>query len=87
MNTTYETLLQNPKWLEKRKEIIVRDGNQCCCCGNKSDLQVHHRQYHIKSSTGEKKLPWNYKNKYLITLCKECHSKGHNKFKIPVFNI
>ncbi len=87
MITDYDILLQNPKWFEKRRIILERDGNKCSCCGNKNILQVHHKQYHKNVKTGEKQFPWMYENKYLITLCKECHSKGHEKFRIPIFNI
>jgi hypothetical protein len=87
MTTEYNTLLKNPQWFTKRNTILARDNNRCRCCGTKTELQVHHRQYHVVKRTGQKQLPWEYNNKYLITLCNKCHSVGHSKFKIPSFTI
>jgi 5-methylcytosine-specific restriction endonuclease McrA len=87
MTTEYNTLLKSPRWLEKRKIILARDNNKCRCCSATTGLQVHHRQYHVSKQTGQKKLPWEYQNKYLITLCEKCHTAGHEKFKIPSFTI
>ena len=42
-------------------------------------LQVHHKHY------VEGKLPWEYPNEYLITLCNWCHFELHQKQVIPVF--
>lgn len=87
MTTEYNNLLKSPNWFEKRNIILVRDKNQCQCCGSISNLHIHHRQYHADIKTGEMKLPWDYDNKYLITLCENCHSTGHSKYKVPTFNI
>jgi 5-methylcytosine-specific restriction endonuclease McrA len=83
----YNYLLKHPKWFEKRETILLRDGGVCVVCGSESNLQVHHRQYHINKRTGRYVLPWDYKPRYLITLCSNCHQKGHSKFKIPYFKI
>lgn len=82
---TYQELLLTEPWKRKREEILNRDKRQCCNCGAKGQLQVHHRQYHIHPVTGEKRYPWEYANVYLITLCDQCHMKGHQQYKIPVF--
>ena len=87
MKTSYEELLKAPQWKKKRGVILNRDNHKCRCCGSTNILQVHHRQYHITKKTGEKKDPWAYDNKYLITLCKACHEKGHKTYQIPQFNI
>lgn len=87
MTSEYYSLLKNPRWFEKRKIILRRDGNKCRCCKKSTALQVHHRQYHSSKRTGQLLPPWKYENKYLITLCEECHSAGHSKYKIPTFNI
>jgi DNA-directed RNA polymerase subunit RPC12/RpoP len=84
---SYEVLLQNPMWISKRESIKKRDNNKCKNCGSTSLLQVHHKQYHIISKTGIFRRPWEYNEKYLITLCSRCHHIGHIKFKVPVFNI
>lgn len=82
----YNELLQQPQWLLKRQEILKRDFHRCRNCGSKESLQVHHRQYHLKSD-GTKVLPWNYESRYLITLCETCHKNGHREFNIPVYPI
>lgn len=83
----YGTLLKRPEWSIKREMIIKRDGHRCRSCGSTNNLQVHHRQYHKFTATGDYKKPWDYKDQYLITLCLDCHRAGHKYFKIPVFNV
>lgn len=83
----YGELLKLPEWIRKRKLIIKRDGNQCVNCHSDSPLEVHHRQYHVYQKTGSFKRPWDYPNKYLITLCSVCHRAGHHKFNVPIFHI
>jgi len=80
----YGALLLKEEWKTKRKIILERDDHKCRNCGSESGLQVHHRQYHIDLSTGEKLSPWQYRGRYLISLCQECHSSGHKHYKVPV---
>lgn len=87
MDKTYNDLLLSPLWINKRKKILLRDKNRCRSCGNSKGLHVHHRQYHISKRTGEFKLPWEYLDKYLITLCENCHYSGHKRIKVPIFEI
>lgn len=87
MNTTYSSLLETPEWSQKRKRILKRDQGKCQNCGLTFSLQVHHKQYHINSYTGEFVAPWQYQDHYLITLCDKCHQNGHKHYKVPVFNI
>lgn len=82
-SATYGALLLKEEWREKRKIILGRDGYKCRNCSSDSALQVHHRQYHINLKTGEKLPPWQYNERYLITLCTQCHEAGHNHYKIP----
>jgi hypothetical protein len=42
-------------------------------------LQVHHK-YYIKD-----RLPWEYNDDALITLCQICHQDIHDKTEIPVY--
>ena len=64
-----ERLYEDPRWREKRLEILERDNHKCQICG--CDAQdVHHIKY-INSYNA----PWNIENDYLVSLCKECHSK------------
>lgn len=64
----YHTLLRNPKWQRRRLEIFERDGWRCRSCqDDQAELQVHHRWY----AAG--KMPWEYPDEVLLTLCKSCH--------------
>lgn len=81
----YITLLTHPSWFAKRNDILKRDKYICQNCGSIIELQVHHRQYHINKKTGQKRPPWEYNNKFLITLCKCCHQAGHKHYQILIF--
>lgn len=85
MNLDYNTLLKMPQWQNRRKKILERDRKKCRNCGATTSLNVHHRQYHIMEATGAWKDPWAYEDKYLVTLCCNCHKAGHEIFSIPVF--
>ena len=69
MKKSYSELLKSPEWQKKRLEIMTRDKFTCLLCGDKqTTLNVHHKEY-IKE-----KLPWEYPDKDLITLCECCHN-------------
>lgn len=55
-------------WKEKRLQALEYYQNQCCLCGSRFNLQVHHRHYKtlFKESMGD-----------LLVLCKYCHSNHH----------
>lgn len=59
---------------------MIRDSFTCQKCGCKRHLQVHHKRY-IKG-----KKPWEIEDKYLITLCRECHQKEHDIRPIKSFS-
>ncbi|HRI86197.1 MAG TPA: HNH endonuclease [Ignavibacteria bacterium] len=82
MNDNYSKHLRNPKWFAKRKAVLKRDKNKCRICGAGKNLVVHHRQYHIDKKCGRFINCWDYKMKYLITLCRRCHELGHKQFII-----
>ena len=83
---TYGALLFRPEWRLKREEILNRD--KCCViCYSILSLQVHHRQYHFIVRENKFKLPWEYTGNLLISLCENCHKRGHSKFKVPTINI
>lgn len=84
---SYIEQLSDSRWKAKREEIIERDHGKCVNCGQTENLQVHHKQYHINKWTGMHYNPWEYENKYLVTLCEKCHEWGHQHYKIPNFNI
>ena len=68
----YKKFLQNDSWIQKSNEIKNRDNNKCQKCFISKNLIVHHLKY-------ESFIPEETNNKYLITLCENCHSKIHNK--------
>jgi 5-methylcytosine-specific restriction endonuclease McrA len=74
----------DPKWQAKKVLILIRDNYKCRNCGSTDSLQVHHRQYHFFDSLRKYKDPWDYDNNLLITLCKNCHDKGHELYKVPI---
>ena len=83
---SYRELLFDVRWKQKRARILERDGYKCIVCGATEDLTVHHKQYHVDQQ-GRKHVPWDYEDKYLVTLCSVCHRNGHSKFNVPVFEV
>lgn len=86
-NGSYKAKLFDPRWHSKRQEILKRDNFKCWVCKSTLDLQVHHKQYHFSRRYKKFKDPWEYNNRYLITLCVRCHQRGHSKFEVPVKKI
>lgn len=84
---TYDQLLLRDEWQAKRRAVIARDGGACRNCGARKHLQVHHRQYHRCRRTGHKLAPWSYADRYLVTLCDQCHHEGHLVHPIPKYTI
>lgn len=84
---SYGGLLFDARWREKRAKILERDGGRCVICSGTDELHVHHRQYHFDKAKGAYKVPWDYADHLLITLCKSCHGRGHSKFKIPILTL
>jgi 5-methylcytosine-specific restriction endonuclease McrA len=84
---SYREKLFDKRWLLKRAIILARDNRQCVICGNTEHLVVHHKQYHYIKKLHMFCTPWDYDDKYLITLCASCHNRGHHKFEIPIKNI
>ena len=80
---SYGSLLFDARWKTRRIEILERDTNSCVICQSKSNLQVHHRQYHFMIRSNEFKPPWDYADHLLITLCESCHKRGHDKYTVP----
>lgn len=70
----YGDLLRMPQWQRKRLEIMDRDNFQCLMCDdNMNTLHVHHTVY-IKD-----RLPWEYADETLMTVCDYCHDLCHWK--------
>ena len=63
----YSEKLKDPRWQKKRLGILDRDDWACQHCGSKDrTLHVHHIKY-------ESHDPWETDDKWLLTLCAECH--------------
>jgi hypothetical protein len=84
---SYGGLLFKQEWRNKRQIILQRDGNSCFICKSTNSLQVHHRQYHFVVRENKLKDPWDYPNYLLISLCSDCHKKGHSKYKVPIVHV
>lgn len=66
----YYEYLNSHQWKQKRKIALQFYGNNCCLCGSKHSIQVHHRNYKnlFKESMED-----------LILLCESCHRMFHKK--------
>lgn len=67
----YRKLLKDRRWSRRREEIMRRDGFRCRRCGRKGRLNVHHRWYVFG------RMPWQYPDRCLVTLCERCHHRVH----------
>ncbi len=68
--SNYSKLLKDPRWQKKRLKILERDNFVCQkCYDGETTLHVHHLKYK------KGKMPWDYSDKSLITLCKNCHDE------------
>jgi 5-methylcytosine-specific restriction endonuclease McrA len=67
----YEDKLLDSRWLKKSKSIKQRDCYRCTKCRSRDRLEVHHKVY----VSGRQ--PWEYDDRYLVTLCNKCHAKVH----------
>lgn len=85
MSLTYSEVLKSPYWQRKRLEIMKRDNFTCqFCSDHTSTLNVHHTIY----LPG--KMPWEYTDDQLITLCEKCHAdeeqlKDEDKYIVGQF--
>lgn len=73
MNSSYEKQLCDPRWKERRKQILKRDKHTCVTCGAIEQPQVHHIRYTGKA--------WEAPDADLVTLCNSCHKKLHHSVK------
>lgn len=69
---TYAEKLKDPRWQKMRFYIFSRDNWACTQCKSTTNsLQVHHIRYFKNCN------PWEYDERYLITLCEICHKSEH----------
>lgn len=66
---TYKEYLDSPAWEMKRDKVKERDGGQCVC-GTQA-TEVHHKTY---KNIGKEPLS------DLVALCKECHDRVHKPY-------
>lgn len=66
----YKEYLNGEHWKDIRLKALDRAGNRCQLCCNTDNLNVHHNTY---KNIGHEDL------KDLVVLCRECHSKFHDK--------
>ena len=68
---TYENYKKSPAWHRKRDAVIQRDGGQCVCGAQATEM--HHKTY---SNIGREPLS------DLVMLCKKCHERVHQS-RVP----
>nr|DAY73205.1 MAG TPA: NinG recombination protein [Caudoviricetes sp.] len=77
----YKEQMNDPRWVERSREIMKRDDFTCQLCGKShTKLNVHHIRY-IKG-----KDYWDYPDELLMTVCENCHQKIHGKYKANLTN-
>lgn len=69
----YEDQLKDERWVAFRRFVKKVRGQKCEICGSTKCLQVHHTHYNKNC------FAWEYTCNDVLVLCKDCHSKIHNK--------
>lgn len=64
----YYNYLRSQPWRDKRKLALEFYGNNCCLCGSRHSIQVHHRNY---------RNIFHENMEDLILLCESCHKQFH----------
>lgn len=83
-SSNYNEQLEDERWKEKRQEILAQHNYTCDWCGSHENLQVHHKYY--QTYPNNLRIPaWNYPDKCFMCLCRKCHEKYHQKYKVPIF--
>jgi len=72
----YSLQIKTKEWQLKRQLILERDNFECQMCMNRENLVVHHKKY----LSGL--MAWQYEDRFLITICKDCHDSHHYAKKI-----
>lgn len=70
-NLSYDNQLKTKEWKDKRVHIFKLKGHKCSICGVTHNLQIHHLRYISRH------LAWEYDDKDLIVVCKQCHQRIH----------
>ena len=67
---SYSEKLKDPKWKEKRLEILKRERFKCEGCGKSGTVLDVHHQYYCSN-----REPWEYPNWNFVALCRPCHEE------------
>ena len=65
----YGNYLRSERWKELRMEAVARAEGRCQVCGDREDINVHHRSYDRLGKDGE--------DRDLVVLCHVCHESFH----------
>jgi len=69
----YKEKLKDPRWINRRRQILERDNHKCMICGvDATRFNVHHLHYKKGAE------PWEYDDSELATLCQDCHQMVHD---------
>lgn len=71
-NGGYSRHYSDPRWYETRNRIYLRDNCKCKKCGTSSGQLHAHHLYYVAN-----RLPWEYPDSAMITLCNACHKYAH----------
>ena len=73
--TSYRELLNDPRWAKRAAEHR-RVHNFCHSCRRTGIvIHVHHTVY-------DSRLPWEYADTELVSLCEDCHVQVHKLFLV-----
>lgn len=72
---SYSDFLNTPYWAAISDYKKFKSNYKCALCGSKKDLATHHKSYERHGYEHER----NVIEEDLIVLCKDCHSKFHDK--------
>lgn len=85
-NSEYNVLLKTMEWKRRREDVFIARGRKCMYCGNRDNLDIHHK-YYLKYPDGEFIKPWEYNMDCYMVLCRDCHNKVHEKYQIKSYYI
>lgn len=85
-NSEYNELLKTAEWKRRREDVFIARGRRCMYCGNGDNLDIHHK-YYFKYPDGEFVKPWEYNMDCYMVLCRDCHNRVHDKYRIKSYYI
>ena len=73
---------KDPRWLEKRKEVLDAKGYTCIKCERHDNLQAHHLTYICEN--GVWRNVWDYPLDNFVVLCEKCHKEVNQDITNPL---